>query len=328
MAASVIYYLHEIGAKKNQEDYIWPVAGTASDDDKLFIVCDGVGGSNNGEVASRIVSESVGNALLKISESKINLPLVNKLLFEARAKLIDYSSAHNLPTDMATTFSLLALVGRRAFISWCGDSRVYHIQKGEIKFQTQDHSLVNTLLKSGDITADEAEAHPQKNIILKAIRADDTTSQAECHWIKKVRNGDYFLLCSDGLLENITERDIKFLVEQNDRGTIDLVQSFQKFCYNKTNDNYSMYLIKVNPGKSAFKKLSTWLLLLLSLSIFAAGAMIINNKYFSKQRKYKMVMPVNRPKSAIDTEDSRSPHFDSTGKTPVRLAKKDSSIMH
>jgi serine/threonine protein phosphatase PrpC len=300
MAPSGIYYLHEIGAKKNQEDYIWPIAGTASADDTIFIVCDGVGGSNNGEVASRIVSESVGNALLKIRGSKINLAIVNKALTEAKVKLINYSSAHNLSTDMATTFSMLALIGRKAFISWCGDSRVYHIQKGEINFKTQDHSLVNTLLKSGDITADEAEAHPQKNVILKAIRADETTTEAECQWIRKIKNGDYFLLCSDGLLENISERDIKFLLEQNDKGTIDLVQSFQKFCFNKTNDNYSMYLIKVAREKHRYGKPGTWILLILLLAFLTGGAIYYRHQFF-KQNEHQIIRPVNRPRVAVDS---------------------------
>jgi protein phosphatase len=223
---------------------------------------------------------------------------------------------------------MLALVKRRAFICWCGDSRVYHVQKGEINFQTQDHSLVNTLLKSGDITADEVEAHPQKNVILKAVRADETISEAECHWIKKVRRGDYFLLCTDGLLENISERDIKFLLEQNDRGTIDLVQSFQKFCYNKTNDNYSMYLIKVDPGKSAFSKLSTWLFILLSLSVLTAGALVYRNRYVAKKHEYKMMIPVNRPKTAADTENSQVPVIDSDRKNSRGLIKKDSTVKH
>jgi PPM family protein phosphatase len=303
MAPSDIYYLYDIGAKKNQEDYIWPAAGTASADDRIFIVCDGVGGSQNGEIASRIVAESVGNALLKMPANKINPTLINQQLAEAKTKLINYSSAHNLSVDMATTFSLLALIGSKAFIAWCGDSRVYHIQKGEINFKTQDHSLVNTLLQTGNITADEAQSHPHKNIILKAIRADETAPEAECHWIKKIEDGDYFLLCSDGLLENITERDIKFLLEQNDRGTIDLTQSFQKFCFNKTNDNYSMYLIKVNTKGEQLKKIKTRITLLLLLIVLSVGAFVLKRQYFDKQKESRIILPVNRPKLTTDTLD-------------------------
>lgn len=227
MDLAKIYYLHEIGAKKNQEDYIWPAPGTASLDDRIFIVCDGVGGSQNGEIASRIVSESAGNSLLKTGQTKISTAYINQLLSEAKAKLLNYARGHGLSADMATTFTLLIFLNEKAFISWCGDSRVYHIRNGEILFQTEDHSLVNSLVKNGEITSEEALAHPQKNIILKAIKADDTEPEADGYWMNEIKDGDYFLLCTDGLLENIGERDIKFLLNQNDHGSIDLVQSFQ-----------------------------------------------------------------------------------------------------
>ncbi|HEX9508976.1 MAG TPA: protein phosphatase 2C domain-containing protein [Puia sp.] len=307
MTLTEIYYLHEIGGKKNNEDYIWPVPGTASPDDKIFIVCDGVGGSENGEIASKIVAQSVGTALLKTATLEIDTPFINRLLSDARQKLIDYARLHQLSTNMATTFSLLIFLNEKAFISWCGDSRVYHIRKGEILFKTDDHSLVSSLVKSGEITQEEAQTHPQKNMLLKAVNADEADPEADGHWIDEVLDGDYFMLCTDGLLENIGDRDIKFLLEQNDRGSIDLVQSIQKFCYDKTRDNYSMYLVKVKTEekKSPAKKKGTigWLVILLIL-VLAAAAFAIKENYFRPKKVMNVVIPTNINKDSLDNADS------------------------
>ena len=251
MQVTQIFYLHEIGSKKNQEDYLWPVPGTASAEDRIFIVCDGVGGSDSGEVASRIVAESVGTSLLRTPPGEVRLELVDALLEDARRKLVEYGVAKGLGSDMATTFTLLELVGDRAFIAWVGDSRVYHLRGNAVLFRTDDHSLVHSLIKSGELSEEEAHNHPQKNLLLKAVRADDTEPAADGHWVEDIRDGDYFMLCTDGLLENITEPDLLFLLRQNDEGTIDIVKGFQQFCFEKTRDNYSMYLIKVSMAGAA-----------------------------------------------------------------------------
>lgn len=303
MTLGNIYYLNEIGAKKNQEDYIWPAPGNASLNDRVFIVCDGVGGSQNGEIASRIVSESVGNALLKAAPAKIGIPFINELLAEAKTKLLTYAKNQNLNLDMATTFTLLAFVNERAFVSWCGDSRVYHMRHGEVRSKTEDHSLVSSLVKTGEITEKEALNHPQKNIILKAIRADDSEPEAEGYWIDDVQSGDYFMLCTDGLLENIGDRDLKFLLNQNDKGSIDLVQSFQQFCYGKTNDNYSMYLIKIGTASHPTNRIRIRTLLFVLVTFLAAGSIILTKIYYAKRKPIDVVVPVNREKDTSDSTD-------------------------
>jgi protein phosphatase len=246
MQIEKIDYLYEIGARKNMEDYLWPVPGAASGQDRIFIVCDGVGGSDNGEVASRVVAEWVGRSLLKMPASSIGLPLINELLEGARARLVEFALLRGYATDMATTLALLALAGDRAFIAWCGDSRVYHLRGEEILFRTNDHSFVHSLIRQGELTEVEAREHPQRSVLLKAIRADDARPEAEGHWISDIREGDYFLLCTDGLLENIPDADLIYLLQQNELGATDLAKSLRRYCYNKTRDNYSMYLIKVS----------------------------------------------------------------------------------
>ena len=302
MQPSNIYYLYEIGGKKNQEDYIWPVAGKATLQDKIFIVCDGVGGSDNGEIASKIIAESMGKALQKVNIEQITSGFVNEQLDIARQKLVEYARANRLNRDMATTFCMLAIGEKRAFIAWSGDSRVYHLREGEVLYKTSDHSLVNTLVKKGEITEEDALLHPQKNIILKAIKADGSPIDTEDIWIENIKTGDYFLLCTDGLFENITEKDIHFFLNQNDRGHFDLVNAFQKKCFNRTRDNYSMYLIKIQKDERPVSRLFSLNQILLFLLVIVAS-FTIGILFFSKSDTVsKQPSPVLIPKDTVRTE--------------------------
>jgi PPM family protein phosphatase len=291
-----VYHLYEIGGKKNQEDYIWPTPGNATLNDRVFIVCDGVGGSENGEVASRLISEFIASQVVKYSEEEMSSVLINELLEEGRRNLMRYAADQRLNDDMATTFSLLILYEKRAFIAWCGDTRVYHLRHGIALYKTEDHSLVNALVKEGEITNEEARLHPQKNIILRAIKADGSPIDAEGYWVDEVQDGDYFMLCTDGILENVTDDDIKFLLNQNDKGKINLVKSFQQFCFNKTRDNYSMYLVKTrmagkqNSSGSRVGYFIFFLLLIISSVLFGI--------YYSRsKKKLKNQTSVNRADS-------------------------------
>ena len=248
MRLTNFYYLNEPGGKANQEDFIWPVPGKVNPESKIFIVCDGVGGSSKGEIASSMVAAYMGNALSKAEVAQVSIESVNELLLQAGNELNSYAKAQNTGNDMATTFTLLLLSKDKAFIAWCGDSRVYHFRNGSIIYKTQDHSLVNTLVKSGEISESDATHHPQKNIILKAIRADSAVIEAEGGWTSAIEAGDYFLLCTDGLLENWTDEALSALLAKNASG-IDLAETIKDKSFNKTRDNYSMYLLQVSPDE-------------------------------------------------------------------------------
>lgn len=305
-----IYFLQEIGEKSNQEDYIWPLAGSASLHDKVFIVCDGVGGSENGEIASRIISEYVGNAILKLDKPEMSGAVINELLLKARQVLVQYAVDNGLNTDMGTTFTLLVLSADKAFIAWCGDSRIYHIRNGEILYKTADHSLVNSLVKSGEITEEEALIHPRRNLILRAIKADETSVEADYHFIENLMEGDYLILCTDGLLENITDKHLKLLLIRNDNENIDLIKSFQELCLGKTKDNYSMYLLRTGVFvKPAFYKKKIVILSLLLVMLISAFAVTLG-RYFAKKQQNSVtpiiVHPANKIRQVVN-DSSKKP---------------------
>jgi PPM family protein phosphatase len=287
-----IYYLHEIGAKKNQEDYIWPMAGKASSNDRLFIVCDGVGGSDNGEIASRLIAEFIARRVKGFDSRQMSEELINQLLIEARVALMEFAQKNGLNEEMATTFSIIILYPDNAFIAWCGDTRVYHVRDGRIQFKTQDHSLVNTLVKEGEITEEEARQHPQKNIILRAIRADGSPIDAEAHWIQDIQPDDFFLLCTDGILENVSDGDIELLLSKKNIEKTDFAGAFQEYCFGKTRDNYSMYLFRtglaastgsaVSNSKKQLILIASILLIFVLLLVYISRKNIRNNLIIPK----------------------------------------------
>ena len=254
-----IQYLFEIGHKRKQEDYIWPVPGKATVYDKVFIVCDGAGSFDNGEIASKLICQFMAAKVLKFGEHKMSGELINKLLIESRERLITYAREHRLDTDLATTFSMLILYDQKVLMSWYGDSRIYHVREGEILFRTEDNSLASEVMQLSEMSKINSRLQSRDTAVLQGIKADSSPIDAETKWIEDVQHGDYFLLCSKGLIENVTDDDIKFLLGQNDKSNIDPARSFRQLAFGKTPDNYSMYLIRVGRGtqKKAMKNGNT-----------------------------------------------------------------------
>jgi protein phosphatase len=266
MIPDSIDWLHEAGVQINQEDYIWPVAGKATVQDKVFIVCDGDGSFYQGGIASRLVCQFIAAKVLKLSERKISGELIDQLLTEARDRLIHYARENRLDTELATTFSMLVLYDQKVLISWCGDSRIYHLRGGEILFSTENGS---------------PDSDPVMNAtVARGIKADRSPIYAETKWMEDVQSGDYFLLCSKGFTKSITEDDIKSLVAQNDQAVIDLTGSFRRLAFEETTDNYSMYLIKLNEGtKRRVIKSGMIAIFILPIAIIA---MLITSTYLRK----------------------------------------------
>ncbi len=229
-----IYYLFEAGVKGKKEEYLWPVAGEATVNDKVFIVSAGAGSFYDGETTSKLFCEFMAAKVLRFGEREMSGELIDKLIIEARDRLISYARVHSLNIDPATTFSMVILYDQKVFVSWHGDSRVYHLRGGEILFSTKDKSLISQSIR------DTAIAY--------GIKTDSSPIYADTKWIEDVQDGDCFLLCSEGTGENITDDDIKLLVSQNEKGNVDLAGSFKQLAFERTPGNYSMYLIKVNVG--------------------------------------------------------------------------------
>ena len=175
----------------------------------LFAIADGMGGAQAGEVASRLATASLkesgadGGGEQRIAD----------LIQEANRRVYDRSSSDPNTSGMGTTITVALVEGEHVAFGHVGDSRAYLIRDAQMEQLTEDHSLVNELLKTGKLSREEAETHPQRSVITRALGTDpdvdvDTFSV-------RAQTGDLFLLCSDGLTDMVSEDSILEVVERN-----------------------------------------------------------------------------------------------------------------
>jgi PPM family protein phosphatase len=176
----------------------------------LFAIADGMGGAQAGEVASRLAAAAVreGAAGAPGGEERIF-----ELIQEANRRVYDRSSTDPATSGMGTTMTVALVEDANVAFGHVGDSRAYLIRDGEMEQLTEDHSLVNELLKSGKLSPEEAGMHPQKAVITRAVGTDPDVDVDT--FTVPAQAGDLFLLCSDGLTDVVGEEEILELVERN-----------------------------------------------------------------------------------------------------------------
>ncbi len=173
--------------------------------DDLFVVADGMGGHRGGEVASEIAVTVMGDEVVE--------PTVDALVaavISANRKINNRSRDEAELSGMGTTVTAMALIsddeGERLGVVNVGDSRTYVVDQDELVQLTDDHSLVGEMLRSGQLTKEEALDHPQRNILTRALGVD---SEVEVDWFEiQIRQGDRYLLCTDGLFNEVSEDQI------------------------------------------------------------------------------------------------------------------------
>ena len=178
----------------------------------LFAIADGMGGAQAGEVASRLAA-----AALKESGAKTlgGERRISDLIQEANRRVYDRSSTDPNTSGMGTTITVALVENGNVAFGHVGDSRAYLIRDGRMEQVTEDHSLVNELMKSGKLSREEAESHPQRSVITRALGTDPDVDVDT--FTIEAKTGDVFLLCSDGLTDMVGEREILELVERNRR---------------------------------------------------------------------------------------------------------------
>ena len=241
----------QIGRKDQQEDAVWPLFSDVSSNNPCIVLCDGVGGSEHGEIASQTTSKVIGEYLTKILKdnhavSDADLHESVNLAYDELEK-IDTEASDEGSVSMATTLTCVCFHRDGILAAHMGDSRIYHVRPGQgLLYQSADHSLVNTLLQAGELTLEEAKNFPRKNVITKAIQPHGKKRfKAEVQHLTDVKGGDYIFLCSDGVLEQLTNiRIVEILsMDCSDKEKLRLLESEST---DKTKDNYTAYLIPID----------------------------------------------------------------------------------
>ena len=210
------YSFCQIGKRSNQEDCRLPDADTMSDSQFFFVVCDGVGGSDDGEIASRSVCEGFKEALDSTDWSEpFTVDDFQCALTEAYERLDDVANETD-NKDMATTLAFVCFHRNGCLAAHIGDSRIYQIrpEKG-IVYRSSDHSQVNNLVHAGVISPDKAETSSQRSVISRYMEPSSegmTRCMATVFQTSDIQADDYFFLCSDGVLECVDDETLCSIV--------------------------------------------------------------------------------------------------------------------
>jgi protein phosphatase len=177
----------------------------------VFVVADGMGGAQAGEVASRIAVEAFAQGLPGSGTPEQRL--VTRVQ-EANRRIFDVSRAERERAGMGTTLTAAYLDDSNLTIAHVGDSRAYLFRDGALQRLTQDHSLVDELVRRGKLTEEQAAEHPQRSIITRALGPEPDVEVDT--WTYPVRAGDVLLLCSDGLTSMVSEERVEEILASSD----------------------------------------------------------------------------------------------------------------
>lgn len=203
--------------REMNQDYYY--ISKSYDDYNLYILADGMGGYVGGEIASSLAVSSVKDY---ISNNIKNIEILNrdtlqKLIKDAMEyanKIVYEKSRTDIDLkEMGTTLEVCLIYNNKVYIGHIGDSRVYRIRKNIIRKLTTDHSYVEKLVKDGTITKEEACHHPEKNMLIKALGCEEHIEPDI--FVKGFLKGDILLMCSDGLTNLLTDKEIYEVIINN-----------------------------------------------------------------------------------------------------------------
>lgn len=282
------YNLQELGQRTNQEDSLFPALGKSTSDDRLFVLCDGMGGHEKGEVASAMVCETLSRVIL--SAWHPGEVLSDELFLQALSAAYDALDAKDNGEErkMGTTLTFLCLHASGATVAHIGDSRIYQLRPASknsparMVFRTQDHSLVNDLVKIGEITEEEAKHHPQKNVITRAMQpCQEHRAKADIAHLTDILPGDYFYMCSDGMLEEASDENILNIITKpnaTDEQKLEMLRNVTE----ENKDNHTAHLIHIDKVEGVSATIT-------STSSGVSGTWITPE--FNKPKKKRKVWP-------------------------------------
>lgn len=263
------YVLQDIGKRDNQEDAFYPpfinpchfertdrkesfYDGDVHTDDRLFLLCDGMGGHERGEEASQLVCNVMAESLCRMeSEGQPFSDVVVSRAVEDAMNALDDKDCASSERKMGTTMTMLRFHERGITVAHIGDSRVYHFRPAKGRkdacclFRTEDHSLANDLLKIGRLTYQQIPNFKDKHVLTRSMVAGlPKHPVADIYNTTDVRKGDVFLMCSDGLLEEIYDEDLCAMLTNPDYTDEQRVQLLLNFCEGNA-DNHTAWIVRV-----------------------------------------------------------------------------------
>ena len=209
-----VYSATDVGQKrKMNQDYVFASADPVGNLPNLFVVADGMGGHNAGDYAS---SHAVGTVVDEIRQDADFNPIkvIRHAIESANTEIITQAQNDENLRGMGTTMVVATIVGHYAYVANVGDSRLYLVNQ-QILQVTKDHSLVQEMVRMGEINAEQARNHPDKNIITRALGAERTVDID--FFDLKLEPGNVILMCSDGLSNMVEDSQIREIISDTEK---------------------------------------------------------------------------------------------------------------
>ncbi len=236
------FSITDIGKKrKMNQDYVYTSEMPVGPLPNLFLVADGMGGHKAGDYASKCAIETIVETVESSSDTEA-VPVLEKAIRRANEVVRRRSKEDEALNGMGTTVVAATLEGDTMYVANVGDSRLYVVSPREIRQITRDHSLVEEMVRMGGLKREQARSHPDKNIITRAIGAED---EIEVDFFQvQLKHGDIVLMCSDGLTNMIEDEEIRMILH----GQRDLVEKAESLVNAANNnggkDNIAVVLIQ------------------------------------------------------------------------------------
>ena len=228
--------------RRTNQDYIFysltPVGGFPN----LFIVADGMGGHQAGDFASRYAVENVLDYIRRAKPDSL-IRVADRAIRHANKKVFEKAHSDEALRGMGTTIVVAYIEDDQLFVANVGDSRVYLYRNGELVQLTEDHTYVNTLLNAGIISQEQAAVDERKNVITKALGAEDTV-EPDFFQLEIVKD-DILILCTDGLYDEVDERSMKTILEKDISMSDVCAEMVDAANKNGGHDNITVISIKV-----------------------------------------------------------------------------------
>lgn len=240
------FLIQELGQRANQEDSLFPKYSPSAISSACYVLCDGMGGHSAGEVASGTVCDKIGKYVINhLKENCCFGEADFKEALDAAYDALDVLD-DGAERKMGTTLTSIVFHSDGCFAAHIGDSRIYQIRPSERKvlFVTRDHSLVNDLVALGELTPEEAKTSKQKNVITRAVQPNqERRAYADSVNLTDILPGDYFFLCSDGMLEQMSDTELINILsmKRSDSEKIKILRGATK----DNKDNHSAILVHI-----------------------------------------------------------------------------------
>ncbi len=298
--------------RKANEDYFGYYSGVFGE---LFIVCDGMGGYKGGKVASTTAVEAIKKHFEGVKPgADLRMELFNSLKLADREISVKAEEDPELGR-MGSTAVVVLINNNHLYFAHIGDSRIYRIRDDEIERLTRDHSLVQEMVDSNIITEEQAENHPQKNVILRSLGPNGNSEPQVDPRDEVLFKDDYIVLCSDGLTGHVEDREIRDIVLKNP--PIEACNKLVNLANERGGkDNITVQVIKIADGKRKAASLKDKAKLKQAGIVAGVALLVLILWYVLSNFNQKVEIPESKEtvKTVQDTAQGK-PAADTSGQT-------------